>query len=424
MTTFSPGYSQVHSAVAVASTFSSGAGKIFTSSTIDSTFSPGAAALIDENDTTSTMSPAYSDTTTVNLPDFVVPLKRRSNRAYTQQVEATDALIVASVIRETAGQADLYGKIDTFTNAVEFATASTITDITIGGAASTVLLSSDVCITPNFDLAEDLIILKKDQLAAAEAAYAVERGTTGADSLLLWSETNTRFELGFTDTAGGTNIPTALTSFADLKINSLFLDSTAITADGNLTIASSASTDLSFNARSATTPLNDASNTSIDSSITETSLIGILNSLRTGGIVQLENYSDSYTNGEGFAITEGQLVRISANDTVRLSVATANNDTADYIGVVDDSSISAAASGSINTAGVANVRFESGLAVAPGNEVFMSISVLGSATTTRPTTSGNIVQSIGIVKDASAYDGATNLLAEVHLIRGSKAEVG
>lgn len=423
MSTFSPAYSEVHSAVALSSTFSPGVGKIFTGTTISSTFSAGYSLVFDDIGLSSTMSPAYSDTTTVNLPDFVRPLKRRANRSYSQQVEETDALIISSVIRETAGQADVYGKIDTFTTEVDLGTAPTVADINIGGASAPTLISGDICVIPNFAVADDLLILKKDQLAAAEAAYAVEREDAGDDSLLLWNETDSRFDLGFADTENGTTIPTALQTFADFKVNNLLLDSTAITADGSITITATGTNDLTLTARSSSITLNDASNTTIDSSITETSLIGILNSLRTGGIVQLQNISDDYTNGEGVAITEGQVTRISADDTVMLSVATTDTAAADYIGVVADSSIASAASGTINTLGVANVRFETGLSLGAGNEVFISATTSGSATNVRPTTSGNIAQSIGFIRDATAYNGVTNLLAEVDLVRGAKAVI-
>lgn len=423
MSTFSPPYSGPHSAVDITSTVSPGFGKIFTGTTLSSTYSPGYGEFARNLSVTSTFSPGYDKDITIILPDTDIPVKRRDNRSYIQQLEDIDALVLSSIRRDTSGEANLYGSTDIFTNAIELATAPTITDINIGGAGSSAIIRENVTLSTDLLLDDALIILKKDQLVAGEAAYAIERPNVD-DALFQWSEDNTRFELGFNDTLLGTSISNSLSTFADLKVDTIFLDGTNIIGDADLTISSTgATTDLTLTARSSSINLNDVSNTVIDSTISANSLIGILNSLKTGGIISVNSFQDTYTNGEGSAITQGQIVRISANDTVTLSIAAADNADANYIGVVDGASIASAASGLINTSGVVIMRLEGSLALTAGQEVFISASTAGSGTINRPTGSGNIAQSIAVIKDTLSYNGLTNLLVEVHLKRGNKARI-
>lgn len=126
--------------------------------------------------------------------------------------------------------------------------------ITIGSSGMTTTIAGNLSITgatttvstTNLAVEDDLIIVNSDAATGDEAGIAFERGSTGDDALLLWNEADDRFEFGLFDTSGGTSAPTAtLTTFADLKVNTLLLDSTAITADGALTVtATSANLDL------------------------------------------------------------------------------------------------------------------------------------------------------------------------------------
>lgn len=97
--------------------------------------------------------------------------------------------------------------------------------------------------TTNLAVADVLMIAASGAATANEAGLAFERGSTGDDSLLLWNEASNRFELGLFDTTGGTTVPTgALGTLSDLRVNNLLLASTALTADGALTVTATGAT--------------------------------------------------------------------------------------------------------------------------------------------------------------------------------------
>jgi hypothetical protein len=344
------------------------------------------------------------------------PLRRTENRAHAQEFAENDAAILIGISRDTSGEGAIFGPLDSVTTEIEFANGTAVTDIFIGGNTT---FNGDVYSSQQLKISDDIVLLRSGLGTGGAGALINERGTTGDDFLVLWSETNTRFEIGLADTTAGASVPTALSTFSDIKINNLLLDSTAITADAALTVSATGSTDLTFGARSSTITLNDAVNTTV-SGFTNTSIIGILNELKTGTGTEPASLGSDYTNGEVSAITEGQIVYISANDTVKLTDASSLTVAANFIGAVGESSIAASSSGSIEYEGVINVKFELSLALSAGDEVFLSGSTPGSATNVKPSGSGNVVQSIGQIKDVGTYDGSSNLLAEVHLVRGSQ----
>lgn len=122
----------------------------------------------------------------------------------------------------------------------------------------------------------------------------------------------------------------------------------------------------------------------------------------------------TFTAGEN--LTAGQLVRISANDTVLKALATSLAN-ARVVGVAEDAILSAAA-GDITTgdgANIENAQLATGLTLAAGDEIFLSAATAGSGTNVEPTASGEVVIKVGVIKDASGYVGGTGLGAEMIL---------
>lgn len=352
-------------------------------------------------------------------------LKVNGVRAHPFEIPETEAAIVNFIVRDTAGTGSLYGSDDSVTTAVEFATGPNITRVTIGNSTADLNFLGDLDLNGDVGTSGQVAIINKSAGGGTNAAYAIERGLTGEDALLFWNETSDQFELGFGQTSAGTTLPAApLSTYADLKINNLLLDSTAITADADLTITANTSTsDLALSARTASINLNDVDNLVLDSLYTATSIIGALNEIK-GGDTEISGVGITYTNGEATSITRGQLVYISSTDTIMLSDASADDDEADVVGVVVNTSpVTAGSAAIIGSSGVFTVRFESGLTLSAGQEIFLSASTSGSATNVRPSSSVNIVQSIGTLKDTLSYNGVGNLFAQVHLIAGTKAAI-
>lgn len=343
-----------------------------------------------------------------------------------EEIPETDAAVVNFLVRDSAGNASLYGTNDTVTTSIELGTGPNIVDITIGNGTSDLNFLGNLDINGDLATSSAIALLNKSVVSGTDAAYAIERGLTGDDTLLFWNETSDRFELGFAETSGGASLPSApLGTFADLKVNNLLLDSTAITADGALAITAdntAFTSDLSFSARGATIALNDASNLNLDSLYTATSVIGALNEVKNGD-TEINGLGSTYTNGEATAITRGQLVYVSTTDTVMLADASSNNDEARAVGAVVNNSVAASGSAIIGSHGLFRVRFESGLTLTAGQEIFLSASTAGSATNVSPSASGNIIQSLGTLKNLLSYDGSSNLLAEVQLIPGTKSGI-
>jgi hypothetical protein len=180
-------------------------------------------------------------------------------------VEGTDDIIADSLITSATTTADVFNDANTTTInlggsaaltaniatgdavvAVNIGTSDTAdAPINIGGDASEVTIDGNLTVNgdvttvgaTNLAVSDVLIIIADGAGTGNEAGVAFERGATGDDSLLLWNEANTRFELGLFDTTGGTSAPTgALTTLSDLRINDLSLDGTAITFDGAGTV--------------------------------------------------------------------------------------------------------------------------------------------------------------------------------------------
>lgn len=115
------------------------------------------------------------------------------------------------------------------------ATTTTITgDLTVNGTVTTIN-TTNLTVT-------DALIYGNNGAGSASAGIAWDRQATTNDAIFLWSEANTRFEIGLNDTSGGTVTPASLSTFSNVKLSSLFLAGTAITADAGLTLTATAAT--------------------------------------------------------------------------------------------------------------------------------------------------------------------------------------
>lgn len=120
----------------------------------------------------------------------------------------------------------------------------------------------------------------------------------------------------------------------------------------------------------------------------------------------------SFTAGAG--IDAGSLVRISTNNNVLMAIATSAA-AANVVGIAV-SAITASSTGYITTqfgSRITNQKFVAGLTLAANDDVFLSSATAGRATNVAPTTSGQVVKKVGIVKDASTYTGAADDPADI-----------
>ena len=246
-------------------------------------------------------------------------------------------------------------------------------------------------------------------IGTGAAARTVTIGNgTGATSLVLNAGTGA-INIGTNAVAHTTTIGNA-TGASAIQITS---------GTGEITLtATGATVDINFTARGGTITLNESGQTTL-TGFTATSIIGALNELVGGAAGSVSN---TYTNNTGSAIAAGSGVYITTTAS-EIAKATASTDVAaaQYIGVAV-SSIADTASGLIASEGVRNVAFVASLTLANGNEVFLSTTA-GLFTNVAPVASGNVVLSVGFVKDAAAYTGASGDLASVQLVRGSKSVV-
>ena len=382
----------------------------------------GVPVVVGTNTNTSFAAP-FSFTLDFLPVDPFKPLRRADNRAHKRELAETEIAILAHIERETSGTASLYGgQFDSVTTQVSLGTGSAVTDVFIGRSGQDVNIQGNFQTTGELLLKSDNILLSKGVTTAVDAAFVTERGSSNLDAMILWEEGNDRAEFGLSETTGGTVIPGSITTFVDLKIDNLLLAGTAITADGALTVTATGSTsDLTFGSRSTTIALSDASNTSL-SGYSATSIFGAFAELQTTPTPP-PIVLNTYTNDEGSTINQGELVYLSGVDNIKLAVATSNNAPSIILGIVQDTTILNAASGSIVSKGVVSVKFEASLTLSGGDEIFISSTTSGRATNIRPSGSGNVIQSLGFVKNDSTYDGVSNLNASCHISRGSRANI-
>jgi hypothetical protein len=145
-------------------------------------------------------------------------------------VEAADQLL-ASQIEGTIAARSLWA--DAAATSASLATGVNVTTVNLGAAGSTVTIPGSLTVngttttlnTTNLTVSDTVIILADGAAVGDEAGIAFERGATGDDAMLLWNEVNSRFELGFFDTVGGTSAPSGtLAAKAALAVGSLLMD--------------------------------------------------------------------------------------------------------------------------------------------------------------------------------------------------------
>lgn len=114
------------------------------------------------------------------------------------------------------------------------------------------------------------------------------------------------------------------------------------------------------------------------------------------------------TNGEGTDLEVGEAVRVDTGSDGTVVRAQADAEANAFIVGFAKETIVSAGSGKIVTVqgGVETAQFETGLALAAGDEVYLSPATAGALTNVQPTTTGEVVKVIGVVWDASAYVGA------------------
>jgi len=303
-------------------------------------------------------------------------------------------------------------------------------DLTMGSTLGSAILESGEAVT-------DAVTLRATH---ANGGITMTAGSPGyaIGSLDAAVQTNDLFSGG---TGAKTNVigSTASTSSMTLQSGSGSMVFTAggifdvnatgeVTVDGSAGISldaatasnftvSGASADLTLGARSTTITLNETGNTSL-TGFTATSIVGALNELKaTGGGSALET---SYTAGAG-GIAVSDAVYISATNTVLKADASTDTIASRFLGIAE-APITAAAAGQIITEGPATARFDNGLTLVGGEEVFLS-ETSGNLTNVEPTTSGAVVQIVGYIKDGTGYVTVTNPFAVIHLIRGARLVV-
>ena len=129
-------------------------------------------------------------------------------------------------------------------------------------------------------------------------------------------------------------------------------------------------------------------------------------------------------NGNGSAITQGQVVyHTTAAGTVDLATAAADAPAARAFGVVVDASVDSTATGAIAIVGQRRILlFEAGLTLANGEEAYLSATTPGSVTNVAPSTTGQVIQTLGVIDGpVTGYPGS--LLVNVIFTLGPKAVV-
>jgi len=261
-------------------------------------------------------------------------------------------------------------------------------------------------------------------------AVNLATGGTGAKTLIAGSTASTSTTTlqsgsgGTFITSSGSSINIA-TDAIDTAVNIGTGTGDHLITIGNTTVTNTG--DIVLAAREGSATFNQADftvgSTTVEgqtlSGFTATSIIGALNELQAiGGASQ--TLEGTYTAGAG-GILISDAVYISATDTVLKADASTDTIAARFLGVAE-AAISAASSGQIIAEGIATTRFDNGLTLTAGDEVWLS-ETAGNLTNVIPTTANAVMLSVGFIKDGTGYVTVTNPFAIVHLVRGSKMVV-
>lgn len=186
---------------------------------------------------------------------------------------------------------------------------------------------------------------------------------------------------------------------------------------GNVSVVNPDST---ANAVAMTIRQNDPDQATVqrwqDSAGTNVMTIDSDGTLTITGPLATAGSTTSMTNDEADTLLQGELVQIVATGARRVARALATAlATVDVFGAVQPAAgIATGAAGAIRYAGLATVRLVAGLAgVDEGQRVYVSAATAGRGTTTAPNASGQVSAEIGVVTDATTYDGGANLLVQV-----------
>lgn len=133
--------------------------------------------------------------------------------------------------------------------------------------------------------------------------------------------------------------------------------------------------------------------------------------------------SANFVNGTVSTLTIGQLCYFDGTGALEVALSSAADATlapANLAGVVADETILAAATGAFALGGLVTVRMEAGLALTPGDTLYLSASTPGSATNVAPSGAGQLRWDLGTIADLLTYDGATDFLVSAVLQPGTK----
>lgn len=287
------------------------------------------------------------------------------------------------------------------------ATTTTITgDLTVNGTVTTIN-TTNLTVT-------DALIYGNNGAGSASAGIAWDRQATTNDAIFLWSEANTRFEIGLNDTSGGTVTPASLSTFSDVKLSSLFLAGTAITADAALTITATAAA-LSLVATGAnavnfttngTSRWNVASTGHFVPAADATYTIGTQDTLRPTSVFASTSLVAGTTTGASITVGASTIVGTQA-----IAVTTGNN--AAGAGYAFSATAGNATAGN-NAGGLISLTCGNGSGTAAGGALTMTAGTGGGSDG-----SGGAVSLIG------GLGGATNGAGGATLVRaGNGAGTG
>lgn len=252
------------------------------------------------------------------------------------------------------------------------------------------------------------------------SAAGIVASSAGTSS---WNNTGGNLTIA-TVTSGTLALNSAAAISSTAGTTGSFSAGTSMTVTGatalNLT-ASGATADITFTGRTQAYTFNDASNVTFSVGITATSIVGAINQVYSN-VGSATSIANTYTNNTGGTLVAGTAVYITTTaSNIAKSTASTDAAAAQFVGIVK-TSIADTASGLIVSEGVQNAAFVASLTLNNGDEVFLSTTA-GLFTNVAPSSAGNVVLSVGFVKDASAYTGSSGDLASVQLVRGSKSVV-
>ena len=267
-------------------------------------------------------------------------------------------------------------------------------------------------------------------ITSAGAIVATSSGTSS------WANTSGSLTLS-TVTSGNITITSAGSISESATSTGSFTAGSTMTvtgATGMTAGATGGTADFTLEGRGQSYTFNDASNITFVAGITATSIVGAINQIY-GDVAVAANVGTTWTNSSAVnAIAAGSPVYITTTASkIANSVATADNSAAQVFGF-PSAQIAISGSGTVLVEGVVAMLFQNGDTVPTnGAEIFLSAAATSTTsnvtssyvTGVAPATTGNIVQSLGFLKDNTGLSGtfAADTLLNVQIVRGSKSVV-